>query len=78
MNNKDNQIPICPNCKKGTKRRYLYSTSTLEYNPIIYDENGNVETNGNLNNTEDIYKCLECGTIYSDKNCYRICKEELL
>ena len=33
-----NGIPICPNCKKSTKRTVGTSMSTCMYFPPVYDE----------------------------------------
>jgi hypothetical protein len=59
-----NGIPICPNCKKPTKRTVGTSTSTCMYFPPIYDENGN-NTNPDRNKTTASYTCLECQKDYS-------------
>ena len=58
------QIPICPKCKKPTKRLKGLSITTAVYYPPIYDENGvNINTDANYTTTE--YICLECNTSYS-------------
>jgi hypothetical protein len=59
------QIPICPNCKKPTKRNgSSFGFRTLMYFPPVYDENGN-NTNPDRNIETTKYHCLECDKSYS-------------
>lgn len=59
---------ICPKCKKPTKITSAGpSTRTLVYYQLIYDKYGN-NTNPDKNITTFTYKCLECETIFSEKN----------
>ena len=53
-------IPICPNCKRPTKRKQGITSCTDMYFPPIYDENGvNINPDRNWYTTE--WKCMECG-----------------
>ena len=52
-------IPICPKCKKPTKRKEGGSTSTLAYYPPIYDERG-ININPDRNITTTTWTCLNC------------------
>ena len=58
-------IPMCPYCKKPTKRSgSSYSTCTALCYPPAYDENG-VNMNPDRNTTTTEYYCEECGRKYS-------------
>jgi hypothetical protein len=59
-------IPICPNCKKGTMREELTSTTTLMFIPTTYDEQGNLIHSPHKNKVTTQYRCIECGTIFSN------------
>ena len=60
-----NGIPICPYCKKPTKRSGGgMSTCTAVYYPPMYDENG-VNTNPDRNTISTEYYCEECGNNYT-------------
>lgn len=52
------QIPICPNCNKGTKRRYLYNTEKYDNQKNTYDENGKLIPRGY--HEGEVWKCLNC------------------
>ena len=57
-------IPVCPYCKKPTRRQKLGSTKTSRYFPPIYDEEGN-NTNPDRNTITVEYYCLECNKPYT-------------
>ena len=60
-------IPICPECKKPTKRQELDSMTTCLSIPYIYDENDNlIVSNPNITTTR--WKCLECGNEWTTKS----------
>ncbi len=64
MSELTNGIPICPFCKKPTKRTGGdYCTVTAAYYPPVYDENG-VDINPDRNRVTRTYQCLECGERY--------------
>lgn len=54
----------CPKCGSMAKR-YLYSTTTMVYNPATYDKEGNLVTGTNPNKTTNHYSCIECQEKYS-------------
>lgn len=55
-------IPLCPQCKKGTRRergpRTTFSQGISK--PLIYDANGNVEPREKTSWTKESWICLEC------------------
>jgi hypothetical protein len=60
------QIKVtCPYCNKPTKKEQLSCTSTLVYQPLMYDENGNLIPPENSSNTSRYtWRCLECGNTF--------------
>jgi hypothetical protein len=56
-------LPLCPYCKKPTRRSPGASTVTLMYFPPIYDKNG-VNTNPDRNWRSSTWSCLECNRNY--------------
>ncbi len=54
-------IPICPKCKKGTRRAVREESGGNDYGITCFDEKGNIIRDG-LVSFKEIYKCLECGT----------------
>jgi len=58
-------IPICPYCRKPTKRQEGISVTTLAYYPPVYDESGrNINPDRNISTRR--WRCLECGMEYID------------
>jgi len=64
-----NGIPICPYCKKPTRRTVGSSSETLMYFCPIYDKEGN-NTNPDRNTLTTNWQCLECGKSYQTKGNY--------
>jgi ribosomal protein L37AE/L43A len=60
------QIKVtCPFCNKPTKKEQLSLSSTLVYQPLIYDENGRlVPPENSSNSSRYTWKCLECGNTF--------------
>jgi len=58
-----NGIPICPNCKKPTRRQLIDSSATCAYYPPVYDEEGN-NVNPDRNIITNKYQCIACGHVY--------------
>jgi len=56
-------FPLCPACKKPTKRSPGAASQTLMYFPPIIDENG-INTNPDRNWRTEQWTCLECGKTY--------------
>ncbi len=59
-----NGVPICPNCKKPTKRTGGMGSRTLMYFEPVYNENG-INTNPDRNISTTSWNCLECGESYT-------------
>ena len=59
-------VAICPKCDKGTRRQYLYGSTTCMNIPQTYDERGNLIPSPIQNKTTNTWKCLECGEVYND------------
>jgi hypothetical protein len=59
MLEKTNNIPICPICKKGTKREERYTLRHLIRFPQIYDENGKLQPTIKNSGTT-IWHCYNC------------------
>ena len=59
-----NGIPMCPYCKKPTKRTGGMGTTTLAYYPPVYDVDGK-NTNPDRNINTSSWKCYSCGKSYS-------------
>lgn len=59
-----NGIPMCPYCRKPTKRTAGGVSSTCVYYPPVYDAMGN-NTNPDRNSFFTSYKCFECNGSYS-------------
>jgi hypothetical protein len=57
-------IPLCPYCKKPTKRTGGCESITAMYFPPVYDENGN-NTNPDRNIRTSNWKCFECENEYT-------------
>ena len=60
------QIKVtCPYCNKPTKKEQLSCTSTLVYQPLMYDENGNlIPPENSPNSSRYTWRCLECGNTF--------------
>lgn len=58
-----NGIPICPYCKKSTKRRKEQETTTLIYFSPIYNKKG-ININKDKNIYRDVWICLNCKGVY--------------
>ena len=56
-------LPLCPYCKKPTKRTSSGGSVTMLYFQPIYDENG-VNTNPDRNWRSETWHCLECERDY--------------
>ena len=59
-----NGIPICPYCRKPTKRIKGREISTLVHSPPIYNKEGKV-INSDRNIYTYIWQCLKCGKEYT-------------
>lgn len=59
-----NGIPICPNCKKPTKRTGGFGRTTCAYFKPIYDKNGN-NINPDRNTDTMEWTCEDCGKKYT-------------
>lgn len=57
-------IPLCPHCKKGTRRTEVMSMTTCMGYSRTYDEMGRDITN-NPNTINTTYRCEKCGKNYS-------------
>lgn len=56
-------IPLCPNCKKPTKRKYEATEVTGMYFKPIYNESGE-NINPDRNIRTEYYTCSECSKLY--------------
>jgi len=62
MENRNNQIPTCPECGKSYYQ-VLYTASTAMYCPPVYKDGVLVSEDRNHHTTR--CKCLECGNEFS-------------
>lgn len=57
-----NGVPICPHCKKPTRRMASFRMASMVFKPAMWDEDGKrIEQHMDMYET---YKCLECNNSF--------------